>query len=179
LPGTHKSLSEIKSKNLLMTGSNKNHSTEVAPKRILSGSDALVLSANRLEGHAIVLFDGVCNLCNGSINFVIDHDPEGFFKFASLQSDEAGALLAKHHLSTNYVDSIILVSEGIVFARSDAILNIAKHLPGAWSLLWGFKVIPRRFRDLVYDWIARNRYKWFGKRDFCRVPTPELRARFL
>lgn len=129
--------------------------------------------------HAVVLFDGVCNLCNDSVNFVIDHDPAAYFKFASLQSDEAGALLAQYGLEAGYLESIVLVEAGRVYRNSSAALRIARKLSWAWPLLYAFVVVPRPVRDWVYDWVARNRYKWFGKRDQCRLPTPELRSRFL
>jgi len=135
--------------------------------------------AAAVDEHAVVLFDGVCNLCNDSINFVIDHDPDGYFKFASLQSDEAGALLAQYGLDGDYLDSIVLVEAGRVYRNSSAALRITRKLSGAWPLLYALVVVPRPVRDWVYDWVARNRYKWFGKRDQCRLPTPELRARFL
>jgi predicted DCC family thiol-disulfide oxidoreductase YuxK len=126
-----------------------------------------------------VLFDGVCNLCNSSVNFVIDHDPAGYFKFASLQSEEAGVLLAQHGLDAGYLDSIILLEEGRLYRNATAALRIARRLSGAWPLLYAFIVVPRPVRDRVYGWVARNRYRWFGKRDQCRLPTAELRERFL
>ena len=131
------------------------------------------------DGHAVVLFDGVCNLCNASINFVIDHDPEGYFKFASLQSDEADDLLQRCPQEAGALESIVLIEDGNCYDRSTAALRIARRLTGAWTLLYGFLAVPRPIRDLVYDWIARNRYHWFGKRDSCRVPTPELQDRFI
>mgnify|MGYP006292712871 CR=1 FL=1 len=131
------------------------------------------------DEHAIVLFDGVCNLCNASINFVIDHDPGGYFKFASLQSGEAGDLLQGCAHAPGSPESIVLVEDGTCYNRSTAALRITRKLTGAWPLLYGFLAVPRPIRDVVYDWIARNRYRWFGKRDTCRVPTPELQDRFL
>lgn len=128
--------------------------------------------------HAVVLFDGVCNLCNGTVNFIIDHDPDGYFRFASLQSDVARAPLEKAGLPAAYLDSIVLLEDGAVYARSDAVLRIARRLPG-WRWLYGFRVLPRTLRDRLYDLVARHRYAWFGKRDACRIPTPELQARFL
>jgi predicted DCC family thiol-disulfide oxidoreductase YuxK len=131
------------------------------------------------EAHAVVLFDGVCNLCNASVNFIIDRDPGGYFRFASLQSDVAARLLRKAGRPDPGLESIVLVEGGKVYYRSDAILRIARNLKGAWPLMRIFSVIPRTLRDRIYDWIAKNRYRWFGKRDSCRIPTPELRARFL
>ncbi len=129
--------------------------------------------------HAVVLFDGVCNLCNGSVNFIIDRDPDGYFRFASLQSEEAEAIMRRAGSSGTTLESIVLVEGDRVFRRSDAVLRIARKLKGPWPALALFTVVPRPIRDRVYDWIARNRYRWFGKRDTCRIPTPELRARFL
>jgi predicted DCC family thiol-disulfide oxidoreductase YuxK len=140
--------------------------------------------SNRTHGlsvseKATILFDGVCNLCNASVNFVIDRDPAGYFRFGALQSEEGRSLLASLSYPGNYLDSILLVENGEVFRDSDAAVRIAKHLAGAWSMLYHFRWIPRPVRDGVYRWVARNRYRWFGRRDVCRIPTPELKARFL
>lgn len=126
-----------------------------------------------------MLFDGVCNFCNASINFVIDHDKAGYFKFAPLQSKIGEELIAKHEIDTFETDSVILVEEGKAYTHSDAALGIAKHMDGIWSWANVFRVIPRRMRDLAYKFIARNRYRLFGRRDACMMPTPEIRARFL
>ena len=127
----------------------------------------------------VILFDGVCNLCNGSVNFVIDHDPEAYFRFASLQDDAAQPLLRAHGLTPDYLDSVVLVEDGKLYRDSTAALRIARKLGAPWSWLYALIVVPRPLRDLVYGYIARNRYRWFGKQDSCRIPTPELRARFL
>lgn len=131
--------------------------------------------------HPVVLFDGVCNLCNGAVQFIIDRDPEGTFRFASLQSERAGALLRAHGLEPPAGDpeSMVLVDGGRVYQRSSAALRIARRLRGGWGLLYGLMIVPSFVRDAVYRLIARNRYRWFGKSEQCRVPTPELRARFL
>ena len=131
------------------------------------------------SGHALVLFDGVCNLCNASVNFIIDRDPAGYFTFAALQHEAVPPLLAAHDLSDDYLDSVVLLEDGRLYAKSDAALRIARRLNGAWPVLYAFRAVPRPLRDAVYDWVARNRYRWFGKQETCRVPTPELRARFL
>jgi len=136
------------------------------------------------RGHAVVLFDGVCNLCNGSVLFVIDRDPTGYFRFAPLQSDEARRLLAARAGAGEGVagpdlSSVVLIEGGRVYTRSTAALRVARRLSGAWPLLYAFTAVPRVVRDAVYDWVARNRYRWFGREDACRVPTPDLRARFL
>ena len=131
------------------------------------------------KDHALVLFDGVCNLCNTSVNFVIDRDPRAYFKFAALQDEAAQPLFAKYNLSPEYLDSIVLIENGRCYRNSTAALRIARRLKGGWPLFYAFIIVPTPVRDLVYGWIARNRYRWFGKRDSCRLPTPELRARFL
>jgi predicted DCC family thiol-disulfide oxidoreductase YuxK len=130
------------------------------------------------DANAVVLFDGICNLCNASINFVIDRDPEGYFKFASLQSSEAAALLDRCGSTPAALEAIVLIEDGTCYSRSTAALRIARHLTGAWPLLYGLLVIPRPVRDYLYDWVAENRYRWFGQRDSCRIPTPELQDRF-
>ncbi len=132
-----------------------------------------------LEGHALVLFDGVCNLCNSSVNFIIDRDRAKYFKFAALQDETVEPLLTQFDLSTETMDSIVLVEEGRCYRESTAALRIARRLNGGWRLFYALIIVPRPVRDVVYGWIARNRYRWFGKRDTCRVPTPELKARFL
>ena len=131
------------------------------------------------HGHAVVLFDGVCNLCNGAVNFIIDRDPDGYFRFAPLQSDTARAPLPEEIGPDEALDTIVLIEDGRTFVRSTAALRIARRLTGPWPLLYAFLAVPRPLRDAVYDWIASNRYDWFGRRDQCRVPTPELQSRFL
>ena len=129
--------------------------------------------------HALILFDGVCNLCNGFVNFVIDHDPEGYFHFGALQSEAAGSYLAAHDVPSDSLDSVVLIEDGQAYTRSTAALRVLWHLDGAWSLLYAFILIPKPLRDWVYDRIANVRYDWFGKRDQCRMPTPDLKARFI
>ncbi|MEM8598459.1 MAG: thiol-disulfide oxidoreductase DCC family protein [Bacteroidota bacterium] len=137
-----------------------------------------------LAQHPVILFDGVCNLCNASVNFVMDRDRAGVFRMAALQSDVGQALLAQHGYTgitpeTTAPDSIALVEGGRLYFRSAAALRVAARLDGAWPLFQVFLVVPAPLRDVVYDWIARNRYRWFGKQDTCRLPTPDERARFL
>lgn len=136
------------------------------------------VSAQATE-RAIVLFDGVCNFCNASVNFLIDRDPEARFVFGALQSEEGLAALKDHGLEDGYFDSIVLIDGEKVLTASDAVLEISGHMTGAWPMLRVFRIVPRFIRDAVYNWIARNRYAWFGKQDTCRIPTPEYRARFL
>tara|TARA_B100001765_G_scaffold54186_1_gene32010 strand:+ start:117 stop:515 length:399 start_codon:yes stop_codon:yes gene_type:complete len=127
----------------------------------------------------IILFDGVCNLCNGAINFIIKHDPKGIFKFASLQGETGKQLLAQHTIDPQETDSIVLIDNDQVSVKSSAALRIAKNLNQGYPLLFGFMIIPTFIRNGVYDFIAANRYKWFGKKESCMLPTPELRSRFL
>jgi len=127
----------------------------------------------------VILFDGVCNLCNGFVQFVIERDPHARFKFAALQSAAAAALLNGHRKLEPLPDSIVLVEDGHLYAQSTAALRVARGLGLPWSLAYAFVIVPKPLRDVVYAWVARNRYQWFGRRDACMVPTPELRARFL
>jgi predicted DCC family thiol-disulfide oxidoreductase YuxK len=127
----------------------------------------------------VVLFDGVCNLCSGAVQFVVEHDPEGRFRFASLQSEVGQELLVEAGLPTDDFDSFVLIEDGEVYTKSAGALRVARHLERPWSLLWTFRFLPRLFRDLGYDLVARYRYAVFGRKDQCLVPTPELRDRFL
>jgi predicted DCC family thiol-disulfide oxidoreductase YuxK len=127
----------------------------------------------------LILFDGVCNLCNGAVQFVIARDPSARFRFGTLQSDAARRMLREEYTLPALPDSIVLLDESGVFTRSDAALRVVRGLRFPWPLAYGLIVVPRPLRDWVYDIVARNRYAWFGKRDACMVPTPDLRARFL
>ena len=135
-------------------------------------------SADQVE--QIVLFDGVCNLCNSSVNFIVDRDPKVRFKFAALQSEKGQELLSQIlRANESSFDSIVLISNNSVYIKSSAALRIARHLNGLWPILYSFMIIPKPLRDFVYDFIAKNRYKWFGKSDVCRIPTPDLQSRFI
>ncbi len=127
----------------------------------------------------IILFDGICNFCNSRINFVMDRDRKQYYKFAANQSEAGRAVLAQYDITAEEIDTLIVIEEGKVYTHSTGALRIARHLGGAWPLLLVFLIVPRFIRDIVYRFIARNRYKWFGVREACRVPTPEERARFL
>lgn len=127
----------------------------------------------------VVIFDGVCNLCARSVQFILRHESGPRFLFSPLQSIAGARLLDKHGFSTADVESFVLLSDGKVYTRSTAALRIARRLKGAWRLLLVLWLVPRPLRDLLYDFVARNRYPWFGKAESCMVPTPELRARFL
>ncbi len=129
--------------------------------------------------HPVLLFDGVCNLCNGSVQFIIERDPDARFRFASLQSEEGQAVLSRFENRPSDLSSVVLIQDDQLYARSEAALRVARQLGGGWSLLYAFIVVPRPIRDAVYDWIARNRYRWFGKKDACMIPSPNLQSRFL
>lgn len=127
----------------------------------------------------ILLFDGVCNFCNGAINFVIEHDPAARFRFASLQSEAGRALLQQHGLGDLPVSTIVLIDGGKAYKQSDAVLRTAQRLGGPFALLVPFLLVPRALRNAAYRTFARNRYRLFGRSEVCLVPTPELRQRFL
>ncbi|NDV42970.1 thiol-disulfide oxidoreductase DCC family protein [Flagellimonas sediminis] len=132
------------------------------------------------ENKKIILFDGVCNLCNGSVQFVIKRDKKDIFRYAAIQSEIGRQLITERHIDTRQVDSIILIEPGVAyFTKSDAALEIAGELGGLWKVTSIFKWIPKSIRDVIYDFVARNRYKWFGKQESCMIPTPELKAKFL
>lgn len=131
------------------------------------------------DRYSIILFDGVCNLCNNAVQFVIKKDKKNNFRFASLQSPFGQDLLKQFQLDTKEFNSFIVVEKGKIYNKSTAALRVAKKLAGLWPLLYFFIVVPAFIRNYVYDFIAANRYKWFGKKDACWVPTPELKMKFL
>lgn len=129
--------------------------------------------------HATILFDGVCNLCNRAVVFVLKRDPRGYFQFAPLQSEAARTILRQRGRDPDRLDTIsVLTSDGLI-QRSDAILEIARRLRPPWNLLWGLRYLPRSWRDALYAHIARRRYAWFGRREQCVVPQAGWAERFL
>jgi len=139
---------------------------------------------------AVVLFDGVCNFCDASVNFVIEHDAAGYFKFAPLQSDVGRKLSAEHGLSSKVgeaepvddlvpIDSVILIEDGAAYTHSTAAMRIARHLGAPWSWLYAFIVVPAPIRDFFYRQFARYRYRIFGRKEQCMLPSLEVRQRFL
>jgi len=131
------------------------------------------------ENKKIVLFDGVCNLCNKSIQTIIKNDTKDLFRFAPLQSDIGLQIVNERGIDTEKLDSVILIEPGVAYYnKSTAAIEIARHLKG-YSWLKIFKPLPEGFRDAIYDFIANNRYKWFGKKESCMIPTPELQSLFL
>jgi len=132
-----------------------------------------------MDRHSIILFDGVCNVCNAAVQFIIKRDKKNHFRFASLQSSEGRKLLAHHELPSNDFNSFVLIEYDRAYVRSEGALRVAKKLSGLWPLLYGFIIVPKFLRDSVYNLIAKNRYKWFGKSNVCMIPTPEIKAKFL
>jgi predicted DCC family thiol-disulfide oxidoreductase YuxK len=127
---------------------------------------------------AVILFDGVCNLCNSAVQFIIKRDPDAYFAFAPLQEEKGQQLIRpfKRDLS---ISSVILIENGRLYEKSNAALQICLHLRGIWKLAYAFKVIPSFIRDPIYDYVAKNRYKWFGKKEHCMLPTKDTKKRFL
>jgi predicted DCC family thiol-disulfide oxidoreductase YuxK len=127
----------------------------------------------------IVLFDGVCNLCNRAVQFVLKHERKPTLKFASLQSETGRRLLEKHGLAGKHIDSIVYIKGGKAYVKSSGALRLGSHMKGIFRLQVVLLAVPRFIRDAVYDWIARNRYKWFGRQESCMLPSPELKSRFV
>jgi predicted DCC family thiol-disulfide oxidoreductase YuxK len=127
----------------------------------------------------IVLFDGVCNLCSGSVQFILKRDRKNQFLFASLQGNYGQRILESHHLPKDNFNSFLLVEGDKLYTRSSGALRMLKHLGGGWGLLYAFIIVPKFLRDAVYNFIAKNRYKWFGKKETCWLPKPEWKERFL
>lgn len=134
---------------------------------------------DKIANENIVFFDGVCNLCNASVDFLMRKDRHKRLKYASLQSELAKDILPGYNVDPADLDSFAFLTEGKVHQRSSAALKVTTKLGGGYPLLGAFWIVPKFIRDAVYNFIARNRYKWFGKKDSCRVPTPEERALFL
>ncbi|MNI10649.1 hypothetical protein D3C76_933640 [compost metagenome] len=135
---------------------------------------------NDNDQYSVVLFDGVCHLCQAAVQFIIRRDPVGRYKFASLQSDTAERLLGDNGIRTeDKLGTIVLIENENKYTRSTAALRIAKGLRFPWPILYGFIIVPPVIRNAVYKWIAANRYRWFGQDDACMVPTPEIRNRFI
>ena len=131
------------------------------------------------ETHPLMLFDGVCNLCNASVQWVLLRDHKGIFRFAALQSATGQALLKNLGFQLQDFDTVVLVAGEKVFLRSDVPLEIVRRLGGFWQLLYVFKIIPRPLRDAVYTWVAKNRYRWWGRQETCMLPRPEWKDRFM
>ncbi|MEM1320219.1 MAG: thiol-disulfide oxidoreductase DCC family protein [Bacteroidota bacterium] len=131
------------------------------------------------SGKSILLFDGVCNLCNSSVQFILLRDAKAQFHFAAIQSEVGQQLLKHFDLGKEELKSLVLIENGRAYLRSTAALRCARHLGSAWPLAYAFVIIPRPIRDAVYNWIASNRYRWFGRQESCMLPRPEWKGRFL
>lgn len=132
-----------------------------------------------MDNRHIVIFDGVCNFCNWAVNFIIKRDPDGVFAFTPIQSELAHELMKKHRVTSFGIETVLLIKNDQCFAFSDAALEITKDLAGLWFLFTIFRFVPRPFRDAIYKLLARNRYKLFGKKATCMVPSKEHRSRFV
>lgn len=127
----------------------------------------------------LVLFDGVCNFCNFWVQFIIKRDKKAKLKFTTLQSETAKSVLLNYSINPEILTSVIFIENGKVYSQSTAALRICRHLDGGWKLIYTLIIIPSFLRDIVYNWVGKNRYKWFGKKEECWIPTPDLSERFL
>lgn len=134
---------------------------------------------NEDSAHGLIFFDGVCNLCNHSVQFAIKRDHKDYFRFGALQSEIAKEKLAGFNFKSEDLKTIILLENGRIYLRSTAALRIARRLSGGWPMLYGFIIIPAFIRDFIYQLISKNRYRIWGKRESCMVPSPELKKKFL
>jgi predicted DCC family thiol-disulfide oxidoreductase YuxK len=131
------------------------------------------------QDKTLILFDGICNFCNNTVNFVLKHDKKDRFRFAALQSDSGKKMLLQYGLDPGQSNSIVLIEDGKAYLRSSAALHIAKNLGGIWVLMMVFSLVPVFIRDGIYNWVSRNRYKWFGKRETCRIPDELTKRKFI
>ena len=127
----------------------------------------------------VILFDGVCNFCNSAVNFSLKRNSKADIFFTPMQSEAGQKLLGQHNLPPDDMKSFVFIENNTVYNRSTAALKVCKHLRGLWPLCYGFIIVPKFIRDGIYNWIAKNRYKWFGKKETCMIPTPEVKTRFL
>lgn len=134
---------------------------------------------NISDSHPVILFDGVCNLCSGFVQWLIRRDGQALFRYASLQSEVGQQLLRAYSLDAAALSTVVMVHRGRAYTHSDVPLEIARLLGGPWAALYAFKLVPQRLRNAMYNFVARNRYRWFGRQESCMMPTPELKERFL
>lgn len=132
-----------------------------------------------METRRVILFDGVCNLCNAAVRFIINRDPHGLFAFAPIQSPTGQRLTQRHQINTTDLDTLILIVDDKIYTRSSAALMIARYLQRPWPMMYGFILLPAIIRDAVYRMLARNRYRMFGRLDVCMNPTADVKDRFL
>ena len=131
------------------------------------------------ENKKIILFDGVCNLCDSTVTFVIKRDPRDVFRYTPLQSTTGAYLCEKYQIDTSKVDSIILIENNKAYIKSTAVLRVARYLTGIYPVFYVFLILPSFIRNWGYDYIAARRYTWYGKKESCMIPTPDLKAKFL
>jgi predicted DCC family thiol-disulfide oxidoreductase YuxK len=136
-------------------------------------------SSSSATASPVLLFDGMCNLCTGAVGFVLAHEAEATLRFAPIQSPAGARLMRDFGFDPADAKTFVLIADRRIYVRSDAAVRLARYLRGMWKLLGLIRVVPRPVRDFVYDLVARNRYRWFGRRDACMVPTRELKARFV
>jgi predicted DCC family thiol-disulfide oxidoreductase YuxK len=132
-----------------------------------------------MKQQPVILFDGVCNFCNSSVNFVIKKDKKAVIQFAPLQSEKGRLFLRQFNLPPFEMKSFIFIEDGKMYMQSTAALRVCRYLKGLWPLCYGFIIVPKFIRDGIYNWIAKNRYKWFGVREQCMIPSPDVRSRFI
>jgi predicted DCC family thiol-disulfide oxidoreductase YuxK len=134
---------------------------------------------NKFKNKTILLFDGECNLCNSFVQFILKNEKNNEIQFSSLQSEIGKIILAQHNINTDSINSLVFIENNIPYLKSTAALKISRYLKGIYSLAILFFIIPKFMRDYIYDYIAKNRYNWYGKKDSCIVPTGKLLERFL
>ena len=132
-----------------------------------------------MKEQPVILFDGVCNFCNSVVNFVLKRDKRKYIFFSPLQSTNGQQLLQQYNLPADDMQSFVFIENGKAYTRSTAALKVCRHLRMLWPLCYGFIIVPKFIRDGIYNWTAKRRYKWFGVRQECMIPTPEVKARFL
>lgn len=132
-----------------------------------------------MKQQPVILFDGVCNFCNGAVNFVIKRDKKALIQFAPLQSEKGRMFSRQFGFSEEDMKTFLFIEDGKVYTKSTAALRVCRYLGALWPLCYGFMIVPKFIRDGIYNWIAKNRYKWFGKKETCMLPTPEVRTRFI
>jgi predicted DCC family thiol-disulfide oxidoreductase YuxK len=132
-----------------------------------------------MQEQPIILFDGICNFCDSAVNFLIRNDKKNRIRFAALQSDPGQLLLKQNNLSTTSFDTFVLIDKGKTYTRSTAALRVCRYLTGGWPIFYGFIIVPAFIRDMLYNLVAQNRYRWFGKKESCMIPDASVRQRFL
>ena len=155
-------------------------SDEIHPKKLIRWIHPMgSVEVSSCMNQSVVIFDGICNLCSRGVAFIIRRDPRNLFRFAAAQSDAGKKLMEGYGLDPGEVVSLVLVENGKIYMRSSALLRIVRRLTGLWPVLYGLVIIPFFLRDPVYDFVARNRYKWFGKQENCLVPPRDAAGRFI